>query len=126
MWIICVSCSCYKQYHKNVSDDCIYNFFLNGTVCQECPAWYFGKNCSMQCIPPDYGCSCTQQCSCPVCHHILGCIFTTKSVSTDLEYKKEGNAEPQGTSCTNSQSVSTNLIIILTGVVITLSIFSQY
>lgn len=26
--------SLFNRYHKNVSDDCIYNFFLNGTVCQ--------------------------------------------------------------------------------------------
>lgn len=49
----------------------------------ECPAGYFGNNCSKLCIPPAYGCSCTQRCDCPICHYIVGCIFTPKSTITD-------------------------------------------
>lgn len=62
-------------------------FFIIYTASVECQAVYFGKNCSIPCIPPDYGCSCNKQCSCPVCHYIVGCIFTTMSASTDLGNK---------------------------------------
>lgn len=71
-------------YFLNLNSGYSNYFFMIYTASVECPAGYFGKNCSILCIPPDYGCSCTQQCSCPVCHHIVGCIFTTKSASTDL------------------------------------------
>lgn len=51
----------------------IYTSFL------ECPAVYFGMNCWMMCTPPAYGCSCTQQWNCPVCHFVVGWISTPKS-----------------------------------------------
>lgn len=118
IWIFGVFCSCPQQLNNTVSEDCPFNFFKNGTVCQECPAGFFGNNCSMLCIPPSYGCSCTQQCDCPVCHYIVGCIFTPKSTGTYLEYTAGKNAEQYGTR--NFEIISANLIIIFIGVVITL------
>lgn len=38
----------------------------------------------MLCPPPSYGCSCAKTCDCPVCHYIVGCIFTPKSTGIHI------------------------------------------
>lgn len=42
----------------------------------ECPAGYFGQNCSDRCPWPTYGSWCNQTCACATCDHILGCMTT--------------------------------------------------
>lgn len=42
----------------------------------ECPAGYFGLNCSQTCVFPSYGINCSEICNihCLICHHVQGCI----------------------------------------------------
>uniref|UniRef100_A0A8W8M0P6 Uncharacterized protein n=1 Tax=Magallana gigas TaxID=29159 RepID=A0A8W8M0P6_MAGGI len=44
----------------------------------DCPAGYFGHNCSDMCTQPSYGIQCGQKCNCTACHHIFGCNLTTE------------------------------------------------
>lgn len=61
------------------------NYFFNRCILfVECPAGFYGKNCSILCPPPSYGCSCAKTCDCPVCHYIVGCIFTPKSTGIHI------------------------------------------
>lgn len=45
--------------------------------CLECPAGYFGDNCTDICLSSYYGRYCVQKCKCIPCHHIYGCVFST-------------------------------------------------
>lgn len=42
--------------------------------CLDCPAGYFGNNCTDKCIHPTFGILCSEICDCSDCHHIIGCI----------------------------------------------------
>nr|XP_034307811.1 uncharacterized protein LOC105323993 [Crassostrea gigas] len=50
----------------------------DGDYCIECPAGYFGVNCTNICPPLYYGIMCLQKCDCSTCHHVQGCISTTR------------------------------------------------
>ena len=45
----------------------------------ECPAGYYGDNCSFPCPALSYGSGCAEQCSCSSesCHHVYGCNINT-------------------------------------------------
>lgn len=43
-----------------------------------CPAGYYGINCSYVCSTSYYGIGCTTKCECSPCHHIFGCMLTTR------------------------------------------------
>ncbi|XP_078341817.1 uncharacterized protein LOC111106290 isoform X2 [Crassostrea virginica] len=47
----------------------------------ECPAGYYGDNCSFPCPALSYGSGCAEQCSCSSesCHHVYGCNINTES-----------------------------------------------
>ncbi|XP_078309703.1 uncharacterized protein LOC144618057 [Crassostrea virginica] len=70
--------------------NCCTHFFFNGVICTECPAGFFGKNCSSLCSYPNYGILCKEECGCSnsSCHHAYGCKTTTVS-STAMRAKKE-------------------------------------
>nr|XP_034307274.1 uncharacterized protein LOC117682853 isoform X2 [Crassostrea gigas] len=57
---------------------CPYNKLKDGDECKDCPAGYFGHNCSDMCTQPSYGIQCGQKCNCTACHHIFGCYLTTE------------------------------------------------
>lgn len=44
--------------------------------CSDCPAGYYGNNCTDKCKHPTFGLLCLETCDCPVCNHIVGCIST--------------------------------------------------
>lgn len=43
----------------------------------DCPAGFYGTNCSEVCPTPYYGNGCIKKCECSPCHHIHGCISLT-------------------------------------------------
>ena len=49
--------------------------FTNNVYFLECPAGYYGVNCSIHCSPQTYGINCDKECSCSSasCHHVYGC-----------------------------------------------------
>ncbi|XP_052679865.1 uncharacterized protein LOC128160570 [Crassostrea angulata] len=61
------------EHHK-----CPINNYHDGDYCIECPAGYFGVNCTNICPPLYYGIMCLQKCDCSTCHHVQGCISTTR------------------------------------------------
>lgn len=52
----------------------------------ECPAGYFGQNCSDRCPWPTYGGWCNQTCACATCDHILGCMTTKGNYKWTKKY----------------------------------------
>lgn len=49
----------------------------------ECPAGYFGFNCSLECNAPSYGLGCVERCKCDPCHHVYGCDLTLPTQGKD-------------------------------------------
>lgn len=47
---------------------------------EDCPAGYFGKNCTDKCKHPTFGFNCSEKCDCPDCHYIVGCISTAVNI----------------------------------------------
>lgn len=43
----------------------------------ECPAGYYGTNCSKVCLASYYGIRCVTKCECSPCHHVYGCMLMT-------------------------------------------------
>uniref|UniRef100_A0A8W8LT94 Uncharacterized protein n=1 Tax=Magallana gigas TaxID=29159 RepID=A0A8W8LT94_MAGGI len=80
-------------YIEKTNEDCIFNSYKEGDVCKDCPAGYFGKNCTEKCKPPTFGFLCLQSCDCPVCHHVVGCVSTT--VRKDFVPKIKTTERPQ-------------------------------
>ncbi|XP_062568298.1 multiple epidermal growth factor-like domains protein 10 [Saccostrea cucullata] len=62
--------------------NCCTNFYIYNGECRECPAGFFGENCSRQCGYPFYGTLCQNKCQCDniTCDRVMGCI---KITSTD-------------------------------------------
>lgn len=57
------------------------NWYLSSFVhSEDCPAGYFGYNCTDKCKHPTFGFLCLQSCHCPVCHHVVGCVSTTVKI----------------------------------------------
>lgn len=69
---------------KIVSNNCLLNEYKDGNTCKECPAGYFGLNCSQTCVLPSYGIACSETCNitCLICHHVQGCISSLESTET--------------------------------------------
>ncbi|XP_052680082.1 uncharacterized protein LOC128160794 [Crassostrea angulata] len=72
---------------------CPYNKLKDGDECKDCPAGYFGLNCSDMCTQPSYGFLCNQVCNCSACHHIFGCNLTTEipEIRTSTVKHKQSN-----------------------------------
>nr|XP_034305636.1 multiple epidermal growth factor-like domains protein 10 [Crassostrea gigas] len=97
--------------------DCLYNQYKDGNICKECPAGYFGYNCSMECDFPNYGIACSKICNCSSCHHALGCISSSFSSSESTEKGKVTKSTGNRIFLTQD-----NLIILLIGGTITLGL----
>nr|XP_022296798.1 platelet endothelial aggregation receptor 1-like isoform X3 [Crassostrea virginica] len=78
----CFSASCHHVYGCNETAD---NQWHKKKPYIECPAGYFGDNCSSSCPPPTYGDGCAEHCSCShaSCHHIFGCSVTKGELQND-------------------------------------------
>ncbi|XP_034308401.2 uncharacterized protein [Magallana gigas] len=84
------------RINRVANDDtggCTYNTFKDGDECKDCPAGYFGHNCSDMCTEPSYGIQCGQKCNCSACHHIFGCNLTTEipEIRTSTVKHKQSN-----------------------------------
>ncbi|XP_078339484.1 uncharacterized protein LOC111108071 [Crassostrea virginica] len=73
------------RFEEDGTKTCISNYYVNGDVCTECPAGYYGVNCSFPCPPTTYGSNCAEQCSCSStsCHHVYGCKVTEGIIYID-------------------------------------------
>lgn len=91
IYIAFVICTTLIQSVDNaVNEDCIFNKFMDGNVCKECPIGHFGRNCSKKCPPGNFGYLCGQDCpqNCTPCHYIFGCTILkeTKETSKIIEH----------------------------------------
>lgn len=53
--------------------------------CVDCPAGYFGPNCTRSCTSPYYGKECQFTCTCKggeTCHPSFGCVIPTTTIET--------------------------------------------
>nr|XP_034304594.1 uncharacterized protein LOC117682008 [Crassostrea gigas] len=99
--------------------ECFTNYYNDGNGCKECPAGYYGDNCSVVCPSPKYGILCAQQCDCLPCHHVYGCPSTPLTEETASGYftardKIEDKKQAQG----NKLTTSGRVIIISIGSVL--------
>nr|XP_034306588.1 cell death abnormality protein 1-like isoform X2 [Crassostrea gigas] len=87
--------------------DCWYNSYKDGDVCRDCPAGYYGNNCTDKCKHPTFGLLCLETCDCPVCNHIVGCISTV--VNKDFFPENKTTKRPE--KMTNARLMTREIII---------------
>ncbi|XP_052679434.1 uncharacterized protein LOC128160192 isoform X1 [Crassostrea angulata] len=81
--------------------------YNDGGVCKECPAGFFGTNCSAECPALYYGIGCLQNCDCSPCHHVYGCVSSTLITETtshgyvNKDEIKDTTEKPESISCKN-------------------------
>ncbi|XP_052679505.1 multiple epidermal growth factor-like domains protein 10 [Crassostrea angulata] len=102
-----------------VSKNCLINEYKDGNNCKECPAGYFGLNCSQTCVLPSYGIACSERCntSCLLCHHIKGCISFSELTASDVIVETGKKPSSAGNRIFQTH---VNLIILLIGGTITI------
>lgn len=74
-WKVGVCIAKYNILKKNIGYWQTLRISLNINKFTACDDGYFGENCGVRCIAPEYGKSCEKKCDCPVerCHHAYGC-----------------------------------------------------
>ncbi|XP_052677353.1 uncharacterized protein LOC128158524 [Crassostrea angulata] len=104
---------------KGALAKCATNYYKDGNVCRECPAGYYGDNCTVVCPPSSYGTLCLHKCDCLPCHHVYGCSstpLTEETTSNDYETRKKIEDKKQASG--NILTTSGRSIIISIGSVL--------
>nr|XP_034306497.1 uncharacterized protein LOC117682615 isoform X2 [Crassostrea gigas] len=132
--------SCSIGHLERSEDVCCINYVKEENFCKECPIGYFGVDCSVPCDQSFYGKLCSLRCGCLKCHHIYGCVpakpiseakprtqaiqnTTNPNIDQTTERKTIIRQGKQPENMLNPAK-KTNLIIISTGVVLTVVLLS--
>nr|XP_034306498.1 uncharacterized protein LOC117682615 isoform X3 [Crassostrea gigas] len=132
--------SCSIGHLERSEDVCCINYVKEENFCKECPIGYFGVDCSVPCDQSFYGKLCSLRCGCLKCHHIYGCVpaktiseakLRTQAIQNTTNTNIDQTTERktiirQGKQPENmlNPAKKTNLIIISTGVVLTVVLLS--
>nr|XP_034304590.1 multiple epidermal growth factor-like domains protein 10 isoform X2 [Crassostrea gigas] len=102
-----------NNWTKGALAECVTNFCKDGNDCKECPAGYYGDNCSAVCPPSHYGIRCVQKCDCLPCHRVYGCFSTPfAEETTSIDYETRTIKEDKTQAPENKLTTFSRIIII--------------
>ncbi|XP_052674810.1 uncharacterized protein LOC128156631 [Crassostrea angulata] len=124
--VFCHTTDCIIGNVENNQLPCCTNYFWENEECKECLPGYFGTNCSIRCIYPNYGKRCQYTCDCTVtdCNPVHGCqgnysqngtstVITMSTISSMRDKTKKNNTDKK-----NPGNDNLTLAIILVGCVL--------